>query len=112
MLEVSDLADFNAKVKGLYVGALENTATNWIDFLGTVATATLTNITSSGATLTVNGQVIPVIGNYVGKYVNYISDGNGGTNVFITDAPCYAAGTMILTPDGEVAVETIQPGER
>ena len=111
VLEVSDLADFNAKMKGLYPGQIENVATNYIDFLGATVTATLTNITSGGATLTVAGQVIPVIGNYVGKYVNYVSDGNGGTNVFITDTPCYAAGTAILTPHGEVAVETIQPGD-
>jgi antigen 43 len=111
VLEVSDLADFNAKVKGLFVGQIKNVATNYIDFLGTTVTATLTNITSGGATLTVAGQVMPVIGDYIGKFVNYISDGNGGTNVFITDAPCYAAGTAILTPHGEVAVETIEPGD-
>jgi hypothetical protein len=37
-----------------------------------------------------------------------LSVGPGG--LLITDTPCFAAGTRILTPDGEVAVEDITPG--
>jgi hypothetical protein len=37
-----------------------------------------------------------------------LSVGPGG--LVITDTPCFAAGTRILTPDGEVAVEDITPG--
>jgi hypothetical protein len=117
VLDVAALSTFNASIKGLFVGTSKNDATSYIDFLnvGTTATATLANITSSGATLTVftgaGSQTIPIIGNYMGKFVNYVSDGTSGTNVFITDTPCYVAGTSILTPDGEVAVETIQPGD-
>ncbi len=117
VLDVGSLSTFQASVKSLSVGTTKNDATSYIDFLnvGTAASATLTNITSSGATLTVftnsGSQTIPIVGNYLGKNVNYVSDGSGGTNVFITDVPCYCAGTAILTPDGEVAVETIQPGD-
>ena len=121
VLDVAALSSFNASVKGLFVATVTNTptATSYIDFLnvGTTATATLTNITSTGATLTIftnsGSQAIPIVGNYVGKSanVNYVSDGHGGTNVFLANAPCYLTGTAILTPDGEVAVETIQPGD-
>ena len=119
VLDVAALSTFNASVKNLYVGAVQDTPTSYIDFLnvGEAATATLTGFTSTGATLTVftntGSHTIPILGNYLGKHanVNYVSDGSGGTNVFITDVPCYAAGTAILTPDGEVAVETIQAGD-
>lgn len=117
VLDVAALSSFNASVRNLFVGTGLNDRTSYIDFLnvGTSATATLTNITTTGATLTVftntGSHAIPIIGNYTGKYVNYVSDLASGTNVFITDTPCYAAGTAILTPDGEVAVETVQPGD-
>ena len=118
-LEVARLSTFNAAVKGLFVGGTVNVASSFIDFqdAGTAATATLTGITAAGATLTVNtgsiSQVIPIKGNYstLNANVNYLSDGVGGIDVFLTDLPCYAAGTAILTPDGEVAVETIQAGD-
>jgi Hint domain len=117
VLEVSELSAFDATVKGLFVGTSKNDATSYIDFVnaGTDATASLTNLTSSGGTLNVASDTgslsIPILGNYTSDFVNYVSDGKSGTNVFLTDTPCYAAGTAILTPDGEVAVETIQAGD-
>jgi antigen 43 len=118
VLDVAALSTFNAKVQSLYVGNGENRETSYIDFLnvGTAASAALSNITSAGATLTVftdgGSQSITLLGtNYVGKYVNYVGDGNSGTNIFLTDTACYAAGTAILTPDGEVEIETIQAGD-
>ncbi len=133
-LEVGALSTFNASVTGLFIGSGANKVTSFIDFLnvGTSATATLTNITTAitvSGTVTPGGgtlNIFPSAGNgsshsitliansgtsYVGKNVNYISDGSGGLEVFLTDTPCYAMGTAILTPDGEVAVESIQPGD-
>jgi hypothetical protein len=117
VLDVAALSNFDASVKGLFVGTGKNDATSYMDFVnvGTNATATLTNVTSNGATVNIftntGSQSIAILGNYVGKFVNYVSDRSNGTNVFITDTPCYSAGTAILTPNGEVAVETIQPGD-
>lgn len=48
-------------------------------------------------------------------YFNYtISNGVGGTDtgiVQVTQMPCFVAGTMIDTPDGPVAVETLTAGD-
>jgi autotransporter-associated beta strand protein len=37
-------------------------------------------------------------------------DGSGGTEV-TGEQPCFTAGTLIATPDGEVPVETLKPGD-
>ena len=46
-------------------------------------------------------------GTYATSAVNFISDGNGGVDLFV----CYMGGTQILTPRGEVAIETIRQGD-
>jgi hypothetical protein len=128
VLDVGALSNFSATLKNPSVGTSENDATSYIDFLnvGTNAIATLSNVVTAGGSTTAvlnvatiaGGQTteafaIPIVSNWNSPNlnVNYVSDGNGGTNVFLTDVPCYAAGTAILTPDGEVAVETIRPGD-
>jgi antigen 43 len=124
VLDVGALSTFDAPVSGMsvYTGgsvaAGQAPVTSYIDFLnaGTAATATLTNITTAGATLTVfansGSQAIPIVGNYVGKFINYEADvGGSGTNVYIANTPCYAAGTAIEVPGGQAAVETIRPGD-
>lgn len=121
VLEIAASTPFDAIVQGLYVGNGSNVATSYIDLLnvGTAATASLTNLSGSGGTIIVAGTagsqsitIAPAAGTtYVGAYVNYVSDGNNGIDVFITNQPCYAAGTAILTPDGEVEIETIRPSD-
>jgi len=39
------------------------------------------------------------------------SDGAGGTDVFLSTV-CYVRGTMIRTPDGELPVEQLCPGQQ
>jgi hypothetical protein len=126
VLDVGALSSFSpTAVKNLNIGVGANTETTVIDFInvGTTATATLSDNSTTGATLHVfaNGTSHPITllgsfttvpgepGNFVN--VNYLSDGNGGIDVFLSDTPCYAAGTTILTPDGEVPVETIRSGD-
>jgi len=102
VLDVGDLSSFNPTgIKNLNVGVGANTETTVIDFInaGTNATATLSNQSTTGATLNVfaNGtsHAIPLIGNFTtvpgepGKFVNvnYLSDGISGTDIFLTDAP-------------------------
>jgi len=128
VLDVGALSNFGATLKNPSVGTSENDATSFVDFLnvGTSAIATLSNVVTAGGSTTAILNVstiaggrttavfdIPIVSNWTSANlnVNYVSDGNGGTNVFLTDAPCYAAGTAILTPRGEVPVETIRRGD-
>ncbi len=99
-------------VSGLNAGSSTTTPTNFLDLptgsltvssggtgTGTTGTVTLSN----GDTLKLSG--ITGIGP-LGWKVETISDGSGGTDVFLASV-CYAAGTRILTPAGEKAVETL-----
>ena len=43
-------------------------------------------------------------------YVNWANVGSG-TEVWLSDAPCYTAGTRILTATGERMVESLMPGD-
>ena len=46
-----------------------------------------------------------------GTFVDWQADGAGGTDLFLDTAPCYAAGTHILTATGERMVETLMKGD-
>ncbi|MSP03159.1 MAG: Hint domain-containing protein [Acetobacteraceae bacterium] len=117
ILDVVDLSTFHAPIKSMSFGTGANKITSSIDLLnvGTTTSATLVQSGTTAATINVftNGQTqtLSLLGNFTGKHVNFLSDGAGGANIFLTDTPCYAAGTAILTPAGEAAVETIQPGD-
>jgi hypothetical protein len=39
------------------------------------------------------------------------ADASGNTEIIINAAPCYAEGTRLATPGGEVAVEALRPGD-
>jgi len=83
-----------------------------IDLLHTSATSFASYVGNAlGGTLTVLNGIdiaasIQLVGDYTSTLFGMESDGNAGTNVFIV--PCFAAGTRIATPSGEVAVEDLR----
>ena len=106
-------ATFAANLTGMNVGT-NLTATNFIDVAGT-ATAAINENTGASPVLTVtegaNTETFYLSGMTGTYYAKSISDGNGGTEIFLSSQACYAAGTRILTPDGDVAVEALAEGD-
>ena len=50
-----------------------------------------------------------MVGNYTGAPF-HIND-SGAFDIITTDATCFMAGTMVRTPDGEIAVEALERGD-
>jgi hypothetical protein len=111
-------------ITGMYVSTNSGTSTptpattNYIDFTNQSVTVDSGYFVQTGASATIdlsNGSVLTlsgVAGNNTGTwYVDAASDGAGGTDIFLSTQPCYAAGTRILTATGERQVELLQPGD-
>src|SRR5205807_483492 len=45
-------------------------------------------------------------------YGDWFADGHGGTDLFLSEVPCFCRGSMILTDSGEVLVEMLKAGDR
>ena len=92
--------------------------TNQIDLAG-LATAVINDASLDTGTdiITVNTAggsfTLQLSGSYaVGTFVDWITDGATGSDLFLSNTPCYCRGTLILTPAGEVAVEELAIGDR
>jgi Hint domain len=112
---LGDLPDFHGTVAALGVGAgANNNPGSFIDVTGLNA-GSVTGVSFSGGVITINaptgGGTIAIAGTYTGDFVNYRTDGSGGTDFFFSDTVCFVAGTKILTPAGDVAVETLSAGD-
>lgn len=106
-------------LSGLNVGTSNSAPTNFIDFTGQSGVTVTSGFAQSGAgTATVklsNGSTL-TLSNLAGSdsgtwYVDSQSDGAGGTEFFLSNQVCYAAGTRVLTATGEREVELLQPGD-
>ena len=105
---------FPATISGLQFGATRNE----LDFdaaVTTVNSAVLTNQSASGANLIINNtNTFSLLGNYTGASVAFRLDNTTDPMVpvyEVTVVLCFGPGTLIETPDGQVAVETIRPGD-
>ncbi len=75
---------------------------------GATLNGTILSLTQDGSTLaTVIFASPPVTANF-----QVLPDGVDGSLVRLQNAPCYVAGTRILTPDGERDIATLRPGDR
>ncbi|MCB8882165.1 Hint domain-containing protein [Acidisoma cellulosilytica] len=80
------------------------------------ASATLTAAVVSGnlqETVTSGGttETFTFAGTDLSSSLSLVADGTGGEEIVFT-APCFAAGTLILTEQGEVKVEDLRIGDR
>ena len=105
------------KVAGLNAGASATSPTNFIDLAGQSTTISSggSGTAATGTVLLSNGDTLSLSGitgyGVAGWRANAISDGHGGTEIFLSTV-CYAAGTRILTPDGNRTVESLRPGDQ
>ena len=101
------------KLSGLNVAS---GMTNFADLAGGSFTITSggTGSGTSGTIVLSNGDTLALTGitnaDSAPWYAQTATDGSGGTDVFLSSV-CYAAGTRILTDQGERAVETLRPGD-
>ncbi len=108
-LDIGDLAGSSATIESFQPGDM-------LEFGGITATATTFDQTTgaltfeniSGAT-TADVGTIDVVGSYDPSWF-HIAETDG--TAILTDAPCFAGGTRILTDHGAVAVEALRIGDR
>ncbi len=82
------------------------------EFNGSATTVTLYN--ASNVSLgTLNLASAPTAGTFFDVAADSTANGNalGGTDLFLSNVVCYAAGTAIMTEDGEVPVESLAEGD-
>jgi hypothetical protein len=98
---------FAAVISGLGAG-------DTIDLAGIAATKALWSAGSPGSLALTNsgaaGATLSILGDYSKDVFVVTGDGAGGTAITITPM-CFAAGTRILVPVGELAIEDLRPGD-
>jgi hypothetical protein len=108
----------SVQVNGMNVGTTTTPSdTNFIDVVGETLTVTAGGTNTGSGNVTVsfsngtNAALQGIHGATSGQwFVNTVSDGAGGTDVFLSTL-CLAAGTHIRTPTGERLIESLAPGD-
>ncbi len=113
-LALADAIGFNGTISGLNVG-VGGVKTSFVDVLNKKVTiSSVTGQGSTGGTITLSDGAVLNLTNLSAKNwaANAVSDGATGTDIFVSDTPCFCHGTLILTERGEVAVEELAVGDR
>jgi autotransporter passenger strand-loop-strand repeat protein len=90
------------------------TPANTLDLEGVAYSAGgTTNFSDGSLVITEGGQnyVLQFAGNYATSAFTLASDQTGGTLLEVTTPPCFAAGTLIATPQGAISVERLAVGD-
>jgi collagen type I alpha len=111
-LLLGDDSGFDSTVAGLNVGA-DGAETNFVDIEG--HTVTVSDVTGQGTTdgtITLSDGAVLLLSDISSPdwIVNTVTDSAVGTEVFLSEAPCFLRGTLILTERGDVPVEELQAG--
>ncbi|MDE2514536.1 MAG: Hint domain-containing protein [Rhodospirillales bacterium] len=114
---------FAGRVDGLAVATSATPDLSTIDYINTNKTVTKVVVTDATHIALYNGTSnlgTITLGSAIGAgvHVDWHADSSltnhiigSGTDIFLSDVACYAAGTAILTPDGERAIETLHIGD-
>ena len=98
---------FAAVISGFAIG-------DTIDLAGIAATKALWSVGSPGSLAITNNGIpvatLAILGDYSKDVFVVTGQGVSDTTITIT-ATCFAAGTRILLPDGERAIEDLRPGD-
>jgi hypothetical protein len=112
-LKVLHVGDFLGTIDGL-VAANDTTPLNGVDLADS---GPITRTQISGNTITVyNGNTVVTTLTLAaapgaGIHADWVSDGSGGGEIFLSSVACFCTGTRILTDRGEVAVEELAIGD-
>jgi hypothetical protein len=116
-IDFNNAGKLTTTISGLDVGTSATTPLDFIDILGgrTIVLSTNGFTGTSGSFTLSDGSVITLtnLGGATGGtwYIDYVSDGNGGVEYFLSTVVCFAAGTQILTADGERVIESLTQGD-
>jgi len=107
----NSISTTGAQITGMQVGTGKNVATTVIDFSGhdvisasfDAGTDVLTITDAGGAFISLKTNDLGA-----GTFANWDTTTD---TVFLTDTVCYAAGTLITTENGDVAIEDIRQGD-
>ena len=108
----------NGTIVGIHVGTNATVPTDVID-LADVSPATISQASIGNMnTIDLFDSAGVVVDHFTlasppdtGTFVDWRTDGKGGTVIYLSDTPCFVAGTHILTATGERRVEDLLPGD-
>jgi Hint domain len=103
-------------IAGMHVGGSATATTDFIDIAGVVPTSFTSGVIVGSTIELFNGanevdhfNLASAPG--ANAFVDWQTDGSGGTDVFLSTVTCFVAGTRVLTVTGERTVESLMQGD-